>query len=166
MKMTASSSMKMMMRQKVVGAMLQSAKGIMSQAKFDHGSETDYHDEEHTIDHVPKAERLRIHVNNTDEFLKVNLEHVPSNLQKELAEELGPFLQINESDEHIPEVTFNYLSEEVFRTNLYMAFRKLGYDCTFSRYNHDKGLATFTLADHEGPSRKYSYFRTGQPNQC
>ena len=31
MKMTASSAMKMMMRQKVVGAMLQSAKGIMSQ---------------------------------------------------------------------------------------------------------------------------------------
>lgn len=105
-------------------------------------------------------------MNNTDESLKVNLEHMPNGLQRELVEELGPFLQINESEEQVPEVTFNYLSEEVFRTNLYMAFRKMGYDCTFSRYNHDKGLATFILSDHEGSSKKYSYFRSGQPNLC
>ena len=115
---------------------------------------------------VPKEESHKIHLHTTDDTLKVNLEHVCSNLQKELIEQLGPFLKETAHNDQIPNVSFNYVTEDVYRNNLYMEFRKLGYECVFTRYNHDTGLATFSLKDPEEPEVKYSYFRSGLPNTC
>lgn len=108
----------------------------------------------------------KVHMYTTDDTLKVNFENVSNDVQRELLEQLGPFLKERAETEQVPHVNFNYLAEEVYINNLNMTFRKLGYDGTFTRYNHDKGLATFTLSDEEGYIQKYSVFKSGHPNLC
>ena len=125
------------------------------------------HDREEAEHILPQGESYRIHMNTIEDTLKVNLEHVSNSMQRELLEQLGPQLQATVDAEQIPNVSFNYLAEEIFINNLYMTFRKLGYEGSFTRYNNDKGIATFKMVDPEEENtfmRKYSYFRSGQPN--
>lgn len=75
--------------------------------------------------------------------LHLNLEDVPTSLQ-------APFVQyyMKDLEEEINEhgldvIQFNNVNEEVWRYNLNMVIRKLGYSSYFSRYNHDKGQAVF-----------------------
>ena len=113
-------------------------------------------------------ETYKIHMHTSENALQVNLEHVSNTMQRELIEQLGPQLKATADEEQIPNVSFNYLAEEIFINNLHMTFRKLGYEGTFTRYNNDKGIATFKMVDPEEDSlrKKYSYFRSGQPNLC
>ena len=111
-------------------------------------------------------ETHNVHLFSTSDDLKINLEHVSSSLQKELVEHLGPFLKEATDEEQVPNVSFNHVAEDIYRNNLYMTFRKLGYECVFTRYNHETGLATFTLTDPDQPAAKRSYYRSGQPNMC
>ena len=115
---------------------------------------------------LPNEETHNIHLYRTSDDLKVNLEHICSSLQEELVEHLGPFLKEATDDEQVPNVSFNHVAEDIYRNNLYMTFRKLGYECVFTRYNHATGLATFTLADPEKHATKYSYYKSGLPNLC
>ena len=114
---------------------------------------------------LPREETYRIHMQTSEDALKVNLEHVSNTLQRELIEQLGPQLK---TEEQLPTVSFNYITEDIFINNLYMTFRKLGYEGTFTRYNNDKGIATFKMVDPEEDSlmKKYSYFKSRQPNPC
>ena len=113
------------------------------------------------------AEIYRIHMHTSENALQVNLEHVSNTMQKELIEQLGSQLKATADEEQLPTVSFNYITEDIFINNLYMTFRKLGYEGTFTRYNNDKGIATFKMVDPEEDSlmKKYSYFRSGQPNR-
>lgn len=47
-------------------------------------------------------------------------------------------------------LSFNCINEDVFRYQLNMPIRKLGYKSSFERYNNDRGLAVFKLKEHEG----------------
>ena len=105
-----------------------------------------------------------------DDSLNINLENISHEIQKELIDKLGLFLQFHNDSAQIPAVTFNYLSEEVYRYGLYMGYRKMGYDCKFTKYNNDRGLATFKLigSEHARDCAKCtsSYYRSGLPNNC
>ena len=116
-------------------------------------------------DTTPSEEAFKMYINNTGDTLSINLENVPNGLQKELIDELGLFLTSNSGLEQTPNVKINSLSEDVYRYKLYMRFRKLGYDCMFTRYNGDRGLASFKLEGGESKIRR-SYYRSGLPNKC
>ena len=115
-------------------------------------------------DTTPSEEAFKMYINNTGDTLSINLENVSNGLQKEIIDELGLFLTSNSGLEQIPNVKINSLSEDVYRHKLYMPFRKLGYDCMFTRYNDDQGLASFKL-DTDSKVRR-SYYRSGLPNKC
>lgn len=95
---------------------------------------------------IPNEKTYPIYVNRTDSSLNINFENVTNSLQKEMFDSFGLFLT-NDADEQAPNVRYNGVSEEIYRNKLYMSFRKLGYACLFTRYNHDRGLAIFRLID-------------------
>ena len=115
----------------------------------------------------------KIHINTGKDALKVNLEFASKAMQRDLIDQLGPKLNAIAiaDDKQIPIVRFNYLTEDIFINKLRKDFRTLGYNGTFTRYNHDKGMATFELmAKQRGEEgfvlKRYSYYRSGQPNLC
>ena len=112
----------------------------------------------------PKLEAVQVHIRNTGDKLHINLENVPTAVQKDLIDNLGLFMNNCKESDHIPSVSYNFISEDVYRDKLYMPFHKLGYDCVFSRYNNDKGLASFKLEGANDQIR-YSYFRSALPNK-
>ena len=109
-----------------------------------------------------------IYMHDFGEVLNVNLENIPKNLQREIIDKLGPFLTPETDGLERTHVRFNYLAEEIYIKNLFMSFRKMGYDCVFSRYNNDRGLASFTRSHVDSDSVKptYSYYKSGLPNNC
>ena len=119
---------------------------------------------------LPSEEKFRLHINTVEGTLKVNLEFVSNTMQRDLIEQLGPQLNAIVDEDHLPIVRFNYLAEDIFINNLRMTYRKLGYKGSFTRYNHDKGIATFEMINHEDREdtflKRYSYYRSGQPNPC
>ena len=116
-------------------------------------------------DSTGSEKEFQMYINNTGDTLSVNLENVSNSLQKEVIDKLGLFLTSEPGLEKIRNVKFNSLSEEVYRHIMYMPFRKLGYDCMFTRYNDDRGLASFKLEDTERNVRR-NYYRSGLPNKC
>ena len=121
-----------------------------------------------TTQEISEAHDLYIH--KTRDELKVSLENVHCNtLQGDMVDKLGPYLKTTVTEEKVPNVMFNHIAEEVYLNSLYMTFRKMGYTCSFSRYNGDKGVASFHKANPEEESQsqpKYSFFRSGKPNVC
>ena len=122
-----------------------------------------------TPQEISEAHDLYIH--KTRDELKVSLENVPCNsLQGEMVDKLGPYLKTTVTEEKVPSVMFNHVAEEVYLNSLYMTFRKMGYTCSFSRYNGDKGVASFQKVNTEEQAQRepprYSFFRSGKPNVC
>ena len=107
-----------------------------------------------------------MHVANVGDTLTINLELIANDLQKELIDQLGPFVKVEPDTELFSKVIFNYLTEEVYRNSLQRQFRKLGYDCMFARYNSDRGLASFNKTEPEDIQVKRNYYRSGLPNNC
>lgn len=122
-------------------------------------------------DHGPESsdttseKEFQMYITNTGDTLSVNLENVSNSLQKEIIDKLGLFLTSKSDLEKVRNFKFNSVSEDVYRLLMYMPFRKLGYDCMFTRYNDDKGLASFTLEDAERKVKR-NYYRSGLPNKC
>ena len=114
----------------------------------------------------PCSENHRVHVQQVGDTLHINLELISNDLQKELTDQLGPFLKLEPDSEVFSSVTFNYLTEDVYRNSLQRQFRKLGYDCVFARYNGARGLASFNKIEPEDVQVKRSYYRSGLPNNC
>ena len=109
-----------------------------------------------------------VYIHKTRDELKVSLENVLSNgLQGEMVDKLGPYLTTTVTEEKLPRVMFNHVAEEVYLNSLYMTFRKMGYNCSFSRYNGDRGVALFRKEETEEQIRpRYSVFRSERPNVC
>ena len=81
-------------------------------------------------------------------------------------DQLEPYIQTTVNEEKLQSVTFNHIAEEVYLKNLKMNFRKMGYHCLFTRYNGDKGMATFQRENPEEGEIKHSFFRSEKPNTC
>lgn len=75
--------------------------------------------------------------------LHLNMENVPVSLQGPFVDFYLKDLQTEIEENELLRISFNFVNEEVFRYNLNMAVRKLGFKSYFSRYNHGEGVAVF-----------------------
>lgn len=162
-RLTASSVTKLLKYQNVIKGALPSVRNAVSQVKFVDRSEDTTQEYGKSFDTSPSLEHVKIHMQHTGNSVSINMESVPTSLQKELLDNLGLLLNNDTEFDQIPSVTYNFVSEEVYRNRLYMPFRRLGYKCVFTRYNHDKGLASFKVEEPNDQIR-YSYYRSGLPN--
>lgn len=174
MKLTSSAAGKLVMRQGV----LQALRGAASQVKLANAGEEVSKSEAAKSEEVQKkvttqeiSEAHDLYIHKTRDELKVSLENVHCNsLQGDMVDKLGPYLKTTVTEEKVPNVMFNHVAEEVYLNSLYMTFKKMGYSCSFSRYNGDKGVASFHKVNTEEQSQsqtpKYSFFRSGKPNVC
>ena len=108
-----------------------------------------------------------VYIHKTRDELKVSLENVITNgLQREMVDKLGPYLKTTVTEEKLPRVMFNHVAEEVYLNSLYTTFRKMGYTCSFSRYNRDKGVALFRKehTEERNQNPRYSFFKSERPN--
>ena len=116
---------------------------------------------------IPNFETHKVFMHKTRDELRFNLEHVLSNgEQEEIVEELGPFLKTSTNDDKIPNVTFHYIAEEVYLKKLCRPFKRIGYHGVFTRYNADKGIASFNRRPDADTDVKYSVFKSEKPNVC
>lgn len=137
------------------------------QAKLAARGDDDVHKPEESENKWSSFEAHDVLIHKTRDELKVNLENVVSkSLQGELVEKLGSYLTSTATEEKLPMITFNNIAEDVYLRHLYMTFRKLGYQCTFSRYNSDRGMALFQRERPEEAEVKHSVFRSQLPNVC
>lgn len=166
MKTTSTVAGRLILRQGALQAMLASTNGAASQAKLA-ASGDDVQQSDETTAQVSDVETNDIFMHKTRDQLKVSLENVISNgVQGELIEKLAPYFKTTINEEKLPNVTFNHVAEEVYLKHLYMTFRKLGYQCMFTRYNGDKGMAYFQREDPDETKVAYSYFKSDKPNIC
>lgn len=166
-RMTASSAAKVLMRQNATQLTLTSARNLMTQAKVAVKNESmqDYDQSTENTETTPSLKALQVYTSKKGDSLQFNLENVKSNQQKDLIDSLGLFLNTKINLEEIDIVKYNFVTEEVYRYMLCMPFRKLGYDCAFTKYNHDKGLATFKVSD-PNEQISYSFYKSELPNLC
>ena len=80
--------------------------------------------------------------------MSFDLDNVSIDLQEAFFDKHLPEIARAIAKEHIEKITFNNLSESVFRYRLNMQLRKLGATSEFQRYNHDRGLAIFEFSEH------------------
>lgn len=162
-RLTAPSVTKLLKCQNVMRVALPSVRNAVSQVKMVDRSENTTQEYGKSIDTPPSLEPVKLHIHQRGNSLNINMESAPTSLQKELIDNLGLLLKNDTVFDQIPSVTYNFVSEEVYRNRLYMPFRKLGYKCVFTRYNNDKGLASFKVEEPNDQIR-YSYYRSGLPN--
>lgn len=163
-RMTVSSAAKVLMRQNATRLTLTSTRNLMTQAKVAVKSES-MQDYDQSTETTPCLKTLQVYTSKIGDCLQFNLENVESHQQKDLIDSLGLFLNTEIKLEETEIVKYNFVTEEVYTYMLYMPFRKLGYDCAFTKYNHDKGLATFKVAD-PNEHINYSFYRSELPNVC
>lgn len=157
----------LLMHQNAKRVPLTSARHVLSQVKL-----VDQYDQcEHIQDygryteHKPRLETFKVHMNKTEGNLHISLENVTTDLQKDLINNFGLFLNNSAESEHLQSVNYNFISEEIYRYILYKPYRKLGYDCVFTRYNNDKGLASFKIEENKDHVR-YNVYKSVRPNPC
>ncbi|XP_045175522.1 uncharacterized protein LOC123536413 [Mercenaria mercenaria] len=108
---------------------------------------------ERTIDPPEKKEKHEKHfvyTKHVPHMLHFNVEELNENLQKDYIDRQLEQMKKIVEDNEIRSITFNCIKESIFRSQLNMPIRKLGFESSFQRYNDDRGLAIFYMkADQE-----------------
>ncbi|KAH3886510.1 uncharacterized protein LOC127842679 [Dreissena polymorpha] len=73
----------------------------------------------------------------------INFEDLPSELHEPFVKRImNDIVELN-GQGAIQDIQFNNVSESAFRYCLNMPIRRMGYKSTFTKYNHERGLACF-----------------------
>lgn len=107
-----------------------------------------------------KYQRYLVTKEETANRVHVNLEDLSPHLQSVFAKSYLDEIKQTVTVKGINAITFNNITEDVFRYCLNMPIRKLGFFSHFERYNDDRGVATFTRQNDAIPV--YGYKAVGR----
>lgn len=79
----------------------------------------------------------------TPDKVHINLEDLSSELHEHVVKHIMNDIVQSKGQGALHDIQFNHVSESAFRYCLNMPLRSMGYKSTFTKYNHERGLACF-----------------------
>lgn len=96
-----------------------------------------------------KPGKYIVYLTETTNRLHVNVEELDRELQAAFVEKYLETFKKHVDCNEVLSISFNYINENVFRSQLNMPIRNLGFISSFERYNDDRGIAIFKAKSHQ-----------------
>lgn len=96
-----------------------------------------------------KQGKYIVYFTETTDRLHVNVEELNKDLQAAFVEKYLEIFKKHVDGSEVLSISFNFVNEDVFRSQLNMPIRKLGFTSSFERYNDDRGIAIFKAKSHQ-----------------